>query len=158
MEEQRGPPHHLSRPQTSSYLPERPCTTRRLPTSITRTPSGSSRPWYPPRTFLNDYNATTSFPASVGYSSTLSGGFVIYRQYASDNVWFDRWTTPTDVAEKVIRADNFNLNGRTLTTSHPVRIYSVSGRLVGEGTGTFTLKPGMYLITHENGTSKLVVR
>jgi len=114
--------------------------------------------WPSGRTFLNDYNATTSFPASVGYSSTLSGGFVIYRQYASDNVWFDRWTTPTDVAEKVIRADNFNLNGRTLTTSHPVRIYSVSGRLVGEGTGTFTLKPGMYLITHENGTSKLVVR
>ena len=114
--------------------------------------------WPSSRVFLNDYNATTSFPASVGYSSTLSGGFVVYREYASDNVWFDRWTTPTDVEEDVVRGGKFNFDGRTLSTSLPVRIYSTDGRLVGEGTGTFTLKPGVYLIMHKGGTSKLIVR
>jgi hypothetical protein len=47
----------------------------------------------------NDHRITGEYAGQVDYSSALNGGYVTYREYALNNIWFDGWNW-TGVSEK----------------------------------------------------------
>ncbi|MBN1620726.1 T9SS type A sorting domain-containing protein, partial [candidate division WOR-3 bacterium] len=56
--------------------------------------------WYL-RAAVNDHDKTTSMPAKITYGtvSPINGRIVIYREFASNNIWFDRWNHMNQVEE-----------------------------------------------------------
>ena len=107
---------------------------------------------------VNDHNATTSFGAVVDYCPGTSGGCVTYREYASDNVWFDGWNL-TEVSE-VPRAAEGSLRvvRGGIETPGRASIYSTDGRLVAEGSGFLSLRRGLYLVRFRGKTYRVIVR
>ncbi len=87
-------------------------------------------------TVVNDYNATTMFGARVDRTTYTSGGFVVYREYGSGNVWIDGFNytgnqeiSPTEklvisVEGRVLRI--INNSGKALQ----VKVFSTSGRVI----------------------------
>ncbi len=120
--------------------------------------SASANGWDTSITPINDHDGTTSFGAVVDYCPGTGGGCVAYREYASDNVWFDGWNLtgvqeePSQVVHSIVVA-----NGGIKTSSN-VRVYSVDGRMVASGKGFIGLKRGVYLVRSAHGTVKVILR
>lgn len=52
---------------------------------------GTSPSTWEDRNTPNDHQITGEYGAGVGYSSTVSGGYIVYREYALADVWSDGW-------------------------------------------------------------------
>ncbi len=120
--------------------------------------SSSADGWTSSITAINDHDATTSFGAVVDYCPGTSGGCIVYRQYASYNVWFDGWNS-TEIAESpgAVRGNLRVLNGG-IEVSADANVYSVDGRLVASGKGFLPLRSGIYLVRTGDRTYRVVVR
>jgi len=89
----------------------------------------------------NDYRATGEFGAQVDNSSKTSGGFIVYRQFATRRVWFDGYNftgveegaKPEPVAGRVALPFGRNEVRFSLDQPTPVRatVYDGTGREVG---------------------------
>ena len=90
---------------------------------------------------VNQYNATTSITPQGNYVNTGVGGgiFVVYRQYASDNIWYDRASHYNAVEEEIIGiAEEININttqnnisfsfSLTKDIDAKIQIFDLSGR------------------------------
>jgi len=95
------------------------------------------------RAAVNNYNLTGSMPAQITYcGSPISGRVVIYREFASDNIWFDRWDNTSSVEEETpntgvetfkvisnnerVRIDFSVLNNENIN----IEVYDFSGRSI----------------------------
>jgi hypothetical protein len=136
----------------------------------------------------NDNRITGEYGGKVEYSDDCAGGYIVYREFAAEQVWFDAWNF-TGVAETRTKAINFvNLAPNPVSTvtrlSYTVSthglveivLYDASGRTVetlvneNQSVGTYTrtinsdkLSSGVYFIevnTPEGNTttSMTVVR
>ena len=52
--------------------------------------AGDPSSWHD-RGVINDYDATTLMPNKIDLNIRLGGTTILYRQYASGNIWFDYW-------------------------------------------------------------------
>jgi hypothetical protein len=93
------------------------------------------------RGIFNDHNITGEFGARVNYSDDCSGGYLVYRQYASSNIWCDAF----DFSGIDDATDNFvginlspNPSNGIATLSYSVKkegnvrisVYNLAGRLI----------------------------
>ena len=99
--------------------------------------------WYL-RATPNDYSLTGDMPAQITYATVtgLQGRILIYREFASDNIWFDRWNMYNSVEEEPVTGtvNGFNLINQSdrvsIRFSLPadqnvkIAIYDLSGRIV----------------------------
>jgi len=98
------------------------------------------------RAVINDHSVTGSMPAQCTYvsGSGINGRVIIYRQYGSDNIWFDRWNYYLNVEEETpntnIETGVFNVssnnNGVRIDFSVvndeniKINVYDFSGRCI----------------------------
>ncbi len=134
---------------------------------------GSDPTTWSDRGILNDHDATGEFGGKVGYSVDCSGGYVVYREFGSANIWCDAYDF-TGIEEGhsqskglVNLAPNPNRGNAklsyTLSRDGNVRIavYDASGRLLknlvngNQKAGTYTttlhmsLPAGVYFLSTE---------
>lgn len=124
----------------------------------------------------NDYRVTGEYGARVDLTSGIGGAGIVYREFASGEVWFDYWWN-TDVKElgKPHILSSYNVTpvkgGALLKFTLPygkmtkINIYSPSGRNLksiekyfGSGLNTYrvSLKTGIYFIRIDDQTAKIV--
>jgi hypothetical protein len=119
----------------------------------------------------NDHRITGEFGGKVDYSSDCSGGYIVYREFAAEQVWFDAWNF-TGVAETRTSAiGSVSLAPNPVSTVAQlsyaiskdglveITLYDASGRTVetlvseNQSTGTYThtinsgnLSSGIYFV------------
>ncbi len=120
--------------------------------------STSANGWTSSREAINDHDGTTSFGAVVDYCPGVGGGCVVYREFASDRVWFDGWGF-TEVEERttVDGPPVYTVRGG-IKAEREVSVYSIGGRLVVSGKGFLKLKRGVYFVRYGRTTLKTIVR
>ncbi len=122
------------------------------------TSSASANGWSASLVAINDHNATTTFGAVVDYCPGVGGGCIAYREYASDNVWFDGWNA-TEVSESPITVrEALKVVRGGVEAYDDASVYSVDGRLVASGKGFLPLKSGIYLVKVRDRTYRVLVR
>lgn len=66
---------------------------------------------------------------------------------------------PLGIEDITLSGNNWSISGLTIHAPAEIRVYTLSGSLVASGSGDFTLStPGMYIITDNNGASKVTIR
>ncbi len=77
------------------------------------------------RGVYNDYGITTEFGPRVDYSSDISGGYLVYRQIGSPNIWIDAWNFTSGIDD----GNTDNLTGVNLvpnpTTGTAILSYNI---------------------------------
>ena len=114
------------------------------------------------RAILNDNRITGEFGGCVSYSLDCSGGYIVYRQYGSPNIWFDAYNWDGIADKKMtIKTESMNLTpnpsrGKTILYYSinnegivNVSLYDVSGKMV-ERLFNGTHKAGRHSINIEN--------
>ncbi|KQC14504.1 MAG: hypothetical protein APR63_05605 [Desulfuromonas sp. SDB] len=122
--------------------------------------SPTSGNWYS-AAYINNHRPTGLLPAYGTYVSpnNINGRVVIYRQYAANPIWFDRWNYASTVEEQPIaqpvqtnaeinyNSDQVNILFTLSTASDvSIKVYDALGRLVR------TIEQGYYLSGNHNLT------
>ena len=115
---------------------------------------------------INDHDATTSFGPRVDYCADAGGGCIVYREYASDNIWMDAFNY-TAQDESSTTSVSIKVRGLNLQISVPdgeratVKVLSVNGRVVASesisGSGTLKLPhSGMFYVITQTNSRKYI--
>ena len=90
----------------------------------------------------NDYGITGEFGGRVDYSPDCLGGYIVYREFASPNIWFDGYSvgvteTPNVESQTFVKiapnpsSNRMNLRFATRSNGNvKIAVYDVSGKLV----------------------------
>jgi hypothetical protein len=109
-------------------------------------------------------------PDSIIYrSNTLEGFFypdwnnntskqiyaIVSNPYQSDTTLFPRVLQVHN--ERIFNSKDVQLFNKTLVAYKQIKVYSITGKLIYEGTGTFYLESGIYIIIVNNTSYKVII-